>query len=33
MMWEADQGCEESVRVKDGPNECNERLPYEGVTM
>ena len=33
VVWGADQGCEESVKVKDGPNECNERMLYERVTM
>lgn len=29
----ADQGCKESVKVNDGPNECNERMLYQRVTM
>ena len=29
----ADQGCSESVRVNKGPNECNERMLFQRVTI
>ena len=33
VVWGADQGCKESVKVNEGPNERNERMLYERVTI